>query len=157
MKIHSERFATDFELDDAKIISMPLGLPGFPESKRFYILDLKATDSSFKWLHDVDHTAIALLITNPYTFFLNYNPKIKPEILGELAVQNFLEEMMIFTVVQVSPGGAEAYTNLRAPILVNVLTRVARQVILEDDEYAIKTALFVQKQQKVTPQKKAAG
>lgn len=157
MKIHSERFATDLELDDSKIISMPLGLPGFPESRRFYILELNATDSPFKWLHDIDHTSIALLITNPYQFFPNYNPKINPEILRELAVKNPLEEMTIFTVVQVSQGGQDAFTNLRAPLLINALTRVARQVILEGDEYAIKTALLMRQQQKTVPQRKAVG
>lgn len=154
MKIHSERFATDLEFDDAKIITMPLGLPGFPESKRFCILELAAKDSPFKWLHDINHTAIALLITDPHQFFPNYSPKINPGVLTELAVKNPSEEMMIFTMVKISEGGGEAFANLRAPVLVNAVTRVARQVILEDDEYAIKTVLFAQKQ-KTVAQKKA--
>lgn len=157
MKIHSERFVTDLEFDDAKIISMPLGLPGFPESKRFCILELDADGSPFKWLHDIDNTSIALLITDPYQFFPTYNPQIHVGVLEELEIKNLSEEMMVFTIVKVSKGGAEAFTNLRAPVLINSTTLVARQVILDDDEYAIKTPLFANEQQQTSAQKKAAG
>ena len=144
MKIHSVRFNTDLEFDDSMIISMPWGLPGFPESKRFCILELDDKDSPFKWLHDVDNTSVALLITDPYLFFPDYTPTINQAALEDIGISDIEKDLMLFTIVKVTTGGAEAFTNLRAPVVVNAETKVARQIILEDDRYAVKTALFAQ-------------
>lgn len=146
MKIYSERFKTELEFDDQMIIKMPWGLPGFPDSKQFCILEMEDPDAPFKWFHDVDNTNIALLITDPYQFYADYNPKISQGVLDDLKIKEVESELMVFTIVKVSPGGAEAFTNLRAPVIVNAKTKVARQIILEDDQYAVKTALFSEKQ-----------
>lgn len=142
MKIFSKRFQTELEFDDNLIIKMPQGLLGFSDSKRFCILELDYKDSPFKWLHDIDDTTIALLITDPYQFFPDYHPEIQEQHVRDLNVGNVEEDLMLFTIVKVTKGGQEAYTNLRAPVIVNAKTKVARQVILEDDRYAVKTALF---------------
>lgn len=147
MKIHSKRFGTEFEFDDQLLITMPMGLPGFPESKRFCILELSEPDSPFKWLHDVDNTAIALLVTDPFLFFPTYRPKIPQRILDELGITDIENGLGIFTIVKVGAGGQEAFTNLRAPVIVNMNTRLAGQMILEDDQYSVKTALFLEQRQ----------
>jgi flagellar assembly factor FliW len=147
MKIHSKRFGTELEFDDQLLINMPAGLPGFPASKRFCILELGEADSPFKWLHDVDNTAIALLVTDPFLFFPTYRPKIPQRVVEELAVDNIEENLGIFSIVKITAGGKEAFTNLRAPVIVNMATRVAVQVILEDDQYSVKTALFFEQKQ----------
>lgn len=142
MKIFSKRFDTELEFDDKLIIRIPWGLPGFPDSQRFCILDMEDIDSPFKWLHDVDNTEVALLITDPYLFFSDYNPEIHQAVIDDLGVKDVGDDLMVFTIVKIAKGGLEAFTNLRAPVVVNAKTRVARQVILEDDKYAVKTALF---------------
>ncbi len=152
MKIHSERFKTDLEFDDKKVISMPWGIPGFPESKRFCILEMEDAESPFKWLHDVDNTNIALLITDPYLFFPDYNPEIHKGVLDELAIQKVENDVTIFTIVKVTPGGSDAFTNLRAPVVVNTESLVARQIILEDERYSVKTSLFAAKAKTQTQQ-----
>ena len=142
MKIHSKRFNTDLEFDDSMIITLKNGLLGFPKSKRFCILELDFEGSPFKWLHDVDDTSIALLITDPYQFFPDYKPDFKDTQLADLNISDISNDLMIFTIVKVSQGGREAYTNLRAPVTVNAITKDAKQIILEDDHYSVKTALF---------------
>lgn len=143
MKIYSERFKTELEFDDNLVIKMPWGLPGFPESQRFCILELDDKDSPFKWLHDVDNTSIALLITDPYLFYPDYSPTINPNALAQIGIKVIEKELTLFTIVKVARGGGEAFTNLRAPVVVNAETKVARQIILENDEYSVKTALFL--------------
>lgn len=142
MKIYSKRFETELEFDDNLVITMPWGLPGFPNSKRFCILELDDEGSPFKWFHDVEDTSIALLITDPYQFFPDYNPQINKGVIDELGIKKVEEELMIFTIVKIATGGTEAYTNLRAPVIVNADSKTARQIILEDDKYQVKTNLF---------------
>jgi flagellar assembly factor FliW len=142
MKIQSKRFQTELQFDDTLVIHMPQGLLGFPESKKFCILELDFEGSPFKWFHDIDDTSIALLITDPYQFFPDYHPEVNQKHLNELEVKNVEEDLMLFTIVKVSKGGREAFTNLRAPVIVNATTKVAKQIILESDEYSVKTAIF---------------
>lgn len=148
MKIHSKRFKRELEFSDEMVIKMDHGIPGFPDSKRFCILELEEEGSPFKWFHDVDQTQVALLITDPYLFFPEYNPRINQSALIDLDIQDVEEDMMIFTIVKITPGGRSAYTNLRAPVLVNVRTKQARQIILEDDQYSVSTAIFTEEQSK---------
>lgn len=142
MKIHSKRFQTELEFDDSMVITMPQGLLGFPQSKRFCILELDYEDSPFKWLHDVDDTSIALLITDPFQFFPEYTPDINEHQIADLSIQSVENDLMVFTIVKVSKGGKEAFTNLRAPVVVNAQTKVAKQIILESDAFPVKAMLF---------------
>lgn len=144
MKIFSKRFQTELEFDDSLVITMPQGLMGFPDSKRFCILELDDEGSPFKWFHDIDDTSIALLITDPYQFFPEYHPNILQTHIAELKIDEIEEDLMVFTIVKVSKGGVEAFTNLRAPVIVNAKTKTARQIILDQDEYAVKTTIFKQ-------------
>lgn len=147
MKIFSKRFQTELEFDDQKIIEIPTGLFGFKQSKRFCILELEQENSPFKWLQDIDDTAIALLITDPYQFFPEYNPLIHKSYLKELSLteKNIEEDLNLFTIVKITKGGQEAFTNLRAPVLVNAGTMNGKQIILENEEYSVKTPLFNEK------------
>ncbi|OVE80538.1 hypothetical protein BVY03_06155 [bacterium K02(2017)] len=142
MKIYSKRFKTELEFEDNMIIKFQRGIPGFAQSKRFCILDMDDTEAPFKWLHDVDNTEICLLITDPYYFFPNYEPQIDEKLLHDLDVKTVQKEVTVFTIVKIINGGKEAFTNLRAPVVVNANNKKACQVILEDDTYAIKTPLF---------------
>lgn len=152
MKIFSKRFQTELEFDDQKVISMPWGLPGFPDSKRFCILELSEEGAPFKWFHDIDNTTVALLITNPFDFFPNYMPHINPAVIEELDIKDVSAELTVFTIVKVAQGGKEAFTNLRAPVVCNASTMKARQVILEDETYSVKTPLFESAAAAETPQ-----
>lgn len=144
MKIYSKRFQTELEFDDSLVITMPQGLLGFPQSKRFCILELDYEDSPFKWFHDVDDTSIALLITDPFQFFNEYTPDINEHQISDLGIKNVESDLMVFTIVKVSKGGKEAFTNLRAPVVVNATSKVAKQIILENDAYPVKATLFTE-------------
>ncbi|MBF0104841.1 MAG: flagellar assembly protein FliW [Deltaproteobacteria bacterium] len=144
MKIISKRFDTELDIDDDKIIHMPWGIPGFGESKRFCILEMEDPLSPFKWLHDCDNTDICFLITDPFHFFPQYKPQINEAAIEDLDIRDVTTELTIFTIVKITRGGKEAFTNLRAPVVVNTVTKKSRQVILESDEYGVKTPLFSQ-------------
>ena len=48
----------------------------------------------------------------------------------------------IFTIVRVADKLEEMTTNLIAPIVVNIKTRTARQVVLENTSYTVRHLLF---------------
>ena len=52
------------EVGKDKIIDFPTGLIGFPDIKRFILMDYK--DTSLKWLQAVDDPDVAFIVTPPF-------------------------------------------------------------------------------------------
>ncbi len=52
------------------------------------------------------------------------------------------KEMKLFSIVVVPTDPKLSTANLRAPLVVNFEKKLAKQIILDDDAYKIKTPLF---------------
>lgn len=134
MKVATTRFG-EIEIDEGKIITFPLGIPGFPELKRYFLLDYK---DPIKWLHAVDDPDVAFIVMDPFSLFPAYSVDIDDE------VELFLEikeptDTVIFTILTVADTVVTA--NLKAPIIVNSSNFKAAQILLEDDRYSFKVPL----------------
>ena len=63
LKVKTTRFG-DIEVKEDDVVKLPAGLIGFPELKRYVLLD-HDKDSPFKWLQSLDDGAIAFVLINP--------------------------------------------------------------------------------------------
>ena len=70
MKITTTRFGT-VQIRENSIIKMPFGMLGFPDKKKFVILQHK-DNSPFFWYQSVDDPKLAFVITNPFIFKPDY-------------------------------------------------------------------------------------
>jgi flagellar assembly factor FliW len=141
-KIHTTRFGT-ITIEEDKVISMPFGMLGFPDKKRFVIFQHRE-DSPFFWFQSVDDPALAFVITNPFNFKSDY----------EIDVGNTVEEMSwnkeeadnnleLYVVVNIPKGAPDQATaNLIGPILVNNKTRQAVQMVIANSTYSYKFPLI---------------
>ena len=133
MKITTAQFG-EVEIEEEKIITMPLGLLGFPENRRFVIFQHKE-NSPFFWYQSLDDPKLAFVITNPLLFKSDYH--VNPEaVFGEMewpADANF----DLFVIVTIPKGRPQEMTaNLIGPILVNLNTREAVQMVIADTAYS---------------------
>jgi len=99
--------------------------------------------SIIKWLQSLDDSELALPITTPDVVMPEYNARIPDdeiELLGE--VQNN-DDLALLSVVSI-PSSApwDMTVNLCAPILVNVKTRRAAQVIVLNEDYPLRHLVF---------------
>ena len=131
MKTTTTRFGP-VEFKDEALLTFPAGIIGFPGSTRYVLLDHER-DAPFKWLQSLDESDLAFVIVDPMLFKPDYRAEVAHEDIPELAVQDEsdLDMFVLLTIPPADPGGVTA--NLRGPILVNHRTRLATQVILEDD------------------------
>jgi flagellar assembly factor FliW len=146
MTIHTSRFGIiSITADD--IINFPEGLLGFNELHRFVLLDDPA-DEIFAWLQSCEEPGIAFPLLEPELFAANYKVQLTKhdlEILG-LKTQDGVRTFSIITI----PNDPTMMTaNLKAPIVINVATRMARQCVLQDNSLAIREAIFTRLQQRV--------
>jgi flagellar assembly factor FliW len=118
------------------VIEFPWGLPGFAEHRRWLLLTLDS-HPSFVWLQSLDDVKIAIPTADPYLIFETYDPKLPAYAFVALDV-NTAEDFTMLCVVVVTDNAREMTMNLMAPIVVNLRTRRARQIMLENSGYSVK-------------------
>ena len=141
MKIKTTRFGT-ITIEEEKIITMPFGMLGFPDVKRFVILQHKE-NSPFFWYQSVDDPMLAFVIMSPFLFKPDYKVDLK-NVLEEMSwmeeeKQNNLE---LYVVVNIPKGAPDKMTaNLIGPILINNKIYQAVQMVISDSHYTHKFPL----------------
>jgi len=141
LKIKTTRFGT-ITIEEEKIITMPFGMLGFPDVKRFVMLQHKE-DSPFFWYQSVDDPMLAFVIMRPFLFKPDYNVDVE-NVLKEMSwneeeKQNTLE---LYVVVNIPKGAPDKMTaNLIGPILINNKIHQAVQMVISDSPYTHKFPL----------------
>ena len=132
MTLTSTRFG-ELEIDEDDIINFPAGIPGF-EDKHNWIL-IGDDDNAIMWMHSTEDGELALPVTTPDSVKNDYNAQIPREILEPIG--DVMEgDVAILIVITIPPDRPWDMTaNLKAPIVVNRVNRVAMQTIALNDDY----------------------
>ncbi|MBO6133234.1 MAG: flagellar assembly protein FliW [Lachnospiraceae bacterium] len=142
MQVKTKIFG-DITVDDEKIITFPAGIVGFTDLKKFALIhDSEKTDgSTLSFLVSMDEPAFAMPVIDPLLVKPDYNPVVEDEILKPIGKLDPDETLCLVTMTV--PHEIEKLSvNLMAPIIVNVSTRMAAQVILDDDDCPIKFPVY---------------
>ena len=139
MKFDTERFG-EVLYSPEEILSFPRGIPAF-ETKHDWIL-VGNGDSAVRWLQSLDDSALALPVTSPDAIQPDYNARIPEDELKLIGTVNpsDLALLIVVSIPQSAPWNMTA--NLRAPILINLKTHKAVQVIALNEEYPIRHVVF---------------
>ncbi len=153
MKITTKNFG-EVVIDDDKIITFPGGIVGFPDLKSFTLIHNEEKDkvNSVHWLQSLDEPAFAMPVLDPLLVEENYNPEVEYELLKPLGELN-PEEMLVLVTLTVPKDVKAMSVNLRAPIVINSENRLACQIILDSDQYAVKYPIY----EKLNAKKQEAG
>jgi flagellar assembly factor FliW len=137
MEIQSSRFGR-LEVDDERIMTFPKGLLGFPDRTRFALIQT-SEENYFFWLQCVDDAHLAFVITDPSTFFKEYEVPLREELQTEL----FLTDPAAAQVFVICNKVGDWLTgNLLGPIVVNVGNRLAQQVVLTEKKWTTRQPLM---------------
>ncbi|MFO0753392.1 MAG: flagellar assembly protein FliW [Thermodesulfovibrionales bacterium] len=134
MKITTTRFG-EVEAGEDTLIHFPMGVPGFPHLKRFFVIEYR---DAIKWLQAVDDGDIAFIVTDPFLLFPDYAFTVKDDVEQFLQIRN-PADVVVLVILTVSDEKVTA--NLRAPLVVNASNRRAFQLLLDDDRYAFRVPL----------------
>ncbi|MGI6620833.1 MAG: flagellar assembly protein FliW [Bacillota bacterium] len=139
MEVPTKRFGI-VEVDESRILHFPEGLIGFPDYRRFIVLDLDK-GGFLKWLQSVDEESLGFVIIDPRVPFVDYDPVFAPGDLQGLGACR-PDELVLMSVVTVPGDAKEMTANLLAPLLINPEKRLGRQVIVSDPKYTTKHQVF---------------
>jgi flagellar assembly factor FliW len=144
--IQTTRFGqVQFEADD--LLSFPEGILGFQELKKFVLLD-DPTDEIFAWLQSCDQPAIAFPVLEPELFAEAYKPSLAKGDLESLSLVAS-DKPRMFCIITIPEDPTLMTANMKAPIVINVAARKARQCVLQDNALAIREPIFLKLQQRV--------
>lgn len=130
MNVCSDRFG-DIEVSEETLVVFPAGLVGFPRHTRFAVLDVDGA-SDYQWLQSVEEPSLAFVIIDMRIVSSEIRVDIPEEFLAELDLQPDDSVLLLAVVTVPSDAPERASANLRAPLVVNVRTRKAKQLILHE-------------------------
>ena len=139
MLIHTVNFG-DLVVPEDKIIMFKEGLPGFPQLRRFVVLELDEI-KPFQYLQALDDPPITLFIINPFMVDATYEFKLSENDMADVNSTNS-SKLAVYTVATIPENPNEATLNFMAPIVINELERCGKQVILHESKYPVKHPLL---------------
>ncbi len=121
------------------VIEFVQPMPGFAERHRFALVQLDDAGVLCA-LRSLDDPDLRFLVVPPVTFFPDYAPVVGEDTVEELEIGSVDDVLML---VVLNAGGSLSTTtaNLAAPVLVNLITRRAKQVILDDPGFSVAVPL----------------
>ncbi len=130
MKVSTSRFGK-VDVAEESIVTFPTGLVGLPTHTRYVVFDVEE-DSHYQWLQSIEDETLAVVIVPADVIQSDFSANISEESVTELEI-NDDDQVSISVIVTIPPGKPEQATvNLRAPIVVNLRTRRAKQIILHE-------------------------
>jgi flagellar assembly factor FliW len=130
MKIKNSQFG-EIEFDDEIIINFPDGLIGFEDLKRFIIIEDEEC-KPFRWLISVDEPEIGFAIIEPTLVVEDYYRRsgFDPEVY------------VLFVIVTLNRDVSKISVNLKAPVVIDKVKKLGKQVILENEEFEVSHQLL---------------
>jgi flagellar assembly factor FliW len=107
------------------VISMPLGLLGFEQVKK-YVLLITPEEEPFLWLQMLENQSQGFVVINPSVAAPDYAPDIAQADIEFLGIQS-PADALVLNIVTV--GNRQATVNLKGPIVINRRTLVGKQCI----------------------------
>ncbi len=142
MTIQTKLFG-EIAVNEEKKIYFENGIIGFPDIKKFLVIydEEKGNKAKISWLQSIEEPGFAIPIINPLLVQTNYDPTVNDELikpLGELDP----EEMLVYVTMTIPAKLEEISVNLKAPIIINAITRRACQIMVENEEYLVKYPVY---------------
>ncbi|GEL04466.1 flagellar assembly protein FliW [Rummeliibacillus stabekisii] len=126
----------EVEIESSQILHFEHGIPGFEDEKGFVLLPIE-DNTTFHVLQSIKTAELAFIVTNPFDITTNYSFEIDEVIAHSLQI-NDPREVAVLSIVSLKESIKQSTINLKAPIVWNTTNNKAKQVILNNEDYAIR-------------------
>ena len=146
MIISTSRFG-QVELKQEDVLTFTEGLLGFADLRKFVLLD-DPNDEIFAWLQSCEAPAIAFPVLEPELFAPQYKATLTK---GDMEALKLTAQgkARYFSIVTIPDDPTLMTAKVKAPVVVNIEARTARQCVLQDNNLAIREPIFTKLQQRV--------
>ncbi|WP_051056726.1 flagellar assembly protein FliW [Pseudobdellovibrio exovorus] len=146
MVIKTTRFG-EVELNSEDVLTFNEGLLGFQDLRQFVLLD-DPNDDIFAWLQSCELSSVAFPVLEPEIFGHKYNVNFNRTDLESLKMQAN-QTPAFLNIITIPDDPTQMTANIKAPIVINIEQKIARQCVLQDNNLAIKEPIFTKLQSRV--------
>lgn len=139
MKLETKVFGT-IEYQQGDVIVFDAGLYGFEKEKEFLYVQSEDNQFQFNWLQSIATPELTFIVTTPFLFVEDYKFDIEDQLIEQLEI-NETDDMTIMSVVNISDDVEQTTINIKAPLILNIKTKIGKQIILSED-YPYKYYIF---------------
>lgn len=139
MQVATKFFGT-VEYDKDDVLHFADGIFGFEEEKSFLLLPFEGGDGALLCLQSLQTPELAFTMMNPFFIKPDYAPILQEQELKALDAERS-EELCYYVLCVVRRPVAQSTVNLRCPVVINVDSHAAAQVILETGDYEMRHLL----------------
>jgi flagellar assembly factor FliW len=133
------KFHGKVEINEERVIHFNTGIPGFIYEKEFCILPIEETPLFV--LQSVKSAGTAFILTDPFSFFAEYEFDLPKEVTEELSISSD-KDVAVFVILTVQEPFEKTTANLQAPVIINQKEKQGKQVILNGTSYTTKHLLI---------------
>ncbi len=139
MIIKTGRFG-QLTIGDGDLLTLPQGLLGFPELTKYCLID-PSDETLILWLQSIEKPDLSFPVLEPKIFKPDYMARLSALELRELKLDH-LNQAAVLTILTIPETIAEMTANLKAPVIINLKEKMAKQVVLQENDVSIKYAMF---------------
>ena len=139
MQIDTLRFGT-VEVDENKVIEFVDGVPGLEQYRKYALLQFEES-YPIVWLQSMDDTGICLPVLDTFSVLPDYVFDIDESDVKSLELKE-PEDIHVVSVVVIPDNIKGMTVNLAAPIIINTVTGLAKQIVLSGSEYNVRAPVF---------------
>jgi flagellar assembly factor FliW len=128
----------EINYNEGDVITFREGIPGFFDVTSF-ILITEGDDTPFSWLQCIEDTDLAFVLMDVKSVLPDYSPDISADSLEGIADGG---ELVCYNIVVVPQDISKMRVNLRAPVIINMKTKLGRQVVAQNEDYSVQYYIF---------------
>lgn len=146
IQVQTTRFG-QVSIQQEDVITLVDPMLGFPDLRKFVILE-DPDDLVFAWLQSCENPAIAFAVLEPELFASDYNVTLGKNDKEALKLTSDIGKR-IFNIVTIPEDVTKMTANMKAPFVVNVNNRLAKQVVTQENDHPIKHPIFAELQKRL--------
>jgi flagellar assembly factor FliW len=128
------------QISEDAVLAFPEGVPGFERHRRFALIEDQKL-APFCWLQSLHDPLVGFLVIEPGHLLSDYEFDISDPDADVIGLDDPADARVLSILVV--PENVRAMTaNLQAPLIVNPLKRIAKQVILTDERFPLRYPVF---------------
>lgn len=141
MKVNTRLFG-EIDVAEDRIINFTTGIMGFEEYVHYTLIFNAEKKGNIMWLQSLDEPELAFTVMDPMKIVPEYNPVVEDEWLAALGEVETEDDYFLLSVVTVPSDLTKMTANLKAPIVINMKTMKACQIIVNNDDYQVRYNVY---------------
>lgn len=134
----STKYFNEVAISKDSILKFENGILGFEKFKDYVMINFELGSDDLMCLQSLDEKELAFVLVNPFNLKPDYSPSLTEEDVEELEISDSTEGVFCYAICTVKDNITENTVNLKSPIIVNPENMKAKQIVLENNEYAVR-------------------